>query len=140
MGLRQCQVCVHAESKYKCPTCLLPYCSVMCFKQHKEVPCSREVPSIQVNGQPIQPPRSFEENDEEGWRLDESELVAVAASSEIRNLLKDEELQKIILTIDSSVNAEEELDKAMEGPLFREFTEKISSIINPEERSLVTEV
>ncbi|KAH9312199.1 hypothetical protein KI387_027234, partial [Taxus chinensis] len=99
-------------------------CSLMCFKQHKEVPCSREVLSMPVNSQHTQPPRSFEEIDEQGWRLEESQLEAVAASSEIRNLLKDEELQKMILKIDSSSNAEEELDKAMEGPLFREFTNK----------------
>ncbi|KAK8479696.1 hypothetical protein V6N13_131788 [Hibiscus sabdariffa] len=36
---RQCQVCNQAQSKYKCPSCLVPYCSLACFKTHKETPC-----------------------------------------------------------------------------------------------------
>ncbi|KAL4377584.1 hypothetical protein GQ457_02G016820 [Hibiscus cannabinus] len=32
---RQCQVCNQAQSKYKCPSCLVPYCSLACFKTHK---------------------------------------------------------------------------------------------------------
>nr|ABK22660.1 unknown [Picea sitchensis] len=139
MGGRQCQVCGDAPSKYKCPTCFIPYCSLMCFKQHKEVPCSREAPAVSTDSQPTQPPRSFEEEDEQGWRLHRTQLEAVVASSEIRNILKDQELQKIILRIDSSENAEEELDKAMEGPHFQEFTDKILSIISPEEQSHITQ-
>jgi len=139
MGARQCQVCDNAPSKYKCPTCFIPYCSLMCFKKHKEVPCSREEPAVSTDSQPMQPPRAFEEEDEQGWRLHQTQLEAVVASNEIRSILKDQELQKIILRIDSSENAEEELDTAMEGPHFREFTEKILSIISPEEQSHVTQ-
>ncbi|XP_039043768.1 zinc finger HIT domain-containing protein 3-like isoform X2 [Hibiscus syriacus] len=36
---RQCEVCNQAKSKYKCPSCLVPYCSMPCFKTHKETPC-----------------------------------------------------------------------------------------------------
>ncbi|XP_039034855.1 uncharacterized protein LOC120171144 [Hibiscus syriacus] len=36
---RQCEVCNRAQSKYKCPSCLLPYCSLSCFKTHKETLC-----------------------------------------------------------------------------------------------------
>ncbi|KAG9587323.1 hypothetical protein KCU77_g10487, partial [Aureobasidium melanogenum] len=31
-----CGVCTQNESKYKCPSCRLRYCSLACFKQHKE--------------------------------------------------------------------------------------------------------
>lgn len=27
--------------KYKCPTCYIKYCSVACFKKHKETPCQK---------------------------------------------------------------------------------------------------
>ncbi|OMO91438.1 Retrotransposon gag protein [Corchorus capsularis] len=36
---RQCQVCNQAQSKYKCPSCLVPYCSLACFKRHKGTVC-----------------------------------------------------------------------------------------------------
>lgn len=29
-----CQVCRQCESRYKCPRCQLPYCSVACYKEH----------------------------------------------------------------------------------------------------------
>ncbi|KAG4982028.1 hypothetical protein JHK87_026777 [Glycine soja] len=45
MGPRQCQVCNEAQSKYKCPSCYLPYCSLVCFKKHKELPCVKPQPS-----------------------------------------------------------------------------------------------
>ncbi|XP_038684658.1 uncharacterized protein LOC119984667 isoform X2 [Tripterygium wilfordii] len=41
MGPRQCLVCNEAQSRYKCPSCLVPYCSLVCFKKHKETPCSK---------------------------------------------------------------------------------------------------
>uniref|UniRef100_A0A0D3DGN5 HIT-type domain-containing protein n=1 Tax=Brassica oleracea var. oleracea TaxID=109376 RepID=A0A0D3DGN5_BRAOL len=34
-----CGICEIVVSKYKCPCCLVPYCSVGCFKKHKEIPC-----------------------------------------------------------------------------------------------------
>ncbi|XP_039007577.1 uncharacterized protein LOC120135367, partial [Hibiscus syriacus] len=33
---RQCEVFNQAQSKYKCPSCLLPYCSLPCLKTRKE--------------------------------------------------------------------------------------------------------
>ncbi|KAI8923794.1 hypothetical protein BC831DRAFT_469291, partial [Entophlyctis helioformis] len=31
-----CGVCAAAPHKYKCPACRTPYCSVVCFKAHKQ--------------------------------------------------------------------------------------------------------
>ncbi|KAG2716844.1 hypothetical protein I3843_03G148300 [Carya illinoinensis] len=102
MGPRQCRVCKEAQSKYKCPSCLAPYCSVVCFKKHKEIPCAK----------PVSSERS-------------------TSSGEIRDALKDENLQKIIRNIDCSPDAENELEKAMGVEAFCMFTDKILSIINP---------
>ena len=33
--LKKCLIC-EAESQYRCPTCMIRYCSVGCFKTHKE--------------------------------------------------------------------------------------------------------
>lgn len=45
MGARKCLVCNEAVPKYKCPSCLVPYCSLACFKKHKEIPCAKPVSS-----------------------------------------------------------------------------------------------
>ncbi|KAI0084916.1 hypothetical protein BDY19DRAFT_968841 [Irpex rosettiformis] len=36
----QCQICNENESKYTCSACMIVYCSVPCFKKHKETSCS----------------------------------------------------------------------------------------------------
>ncbi|KAF5200590.1 hypothetical protein FRX31_009822, partial [Thalictrum thalictroides] len=52
-------------------------------------------------------------------------------STEIRDALKDKDLQNIIYKINSSIDAASELDKAMELEGFRNFTEKVLSVVNP---------
>ncbi|OQS07320.1 hypothetical protein THRCLA_00663 [Thraustotheca clavata] len=37
-----CGVCQENKSKYKCPRCLLRYCSLGCYKKHTETPCTKE--------------------------------------------------------------------------------------------------
>eukprot|EP00249_Psilotum_nudum_P023392 c28856_g1_i4 orf=191-673(+) len=100
--------------------------------------CSLKIPCAKLEPPPVedvvykQPSRSFEDDvDEHGWRLCRSQLEAIAASSDIRQMLKDKNLQKLILKIDSSSNAEEDLDKAMEMDLFHEFSNKIFAVLNP---------
>ncbi|KAI9453774.1 hypothetical protein BJY52DRAFT_799063 [Lactarius psammicola] len=35
----QCRICNEKESKYTCSSCLVEYCSVACYKRHKETSC-----------------------------------------------------------------------------------------------------
>ncbi|KAI7735661.1 hypothetical protein M8C21_005208 [Ambrosia artemisiifolia] len=99
---KECKVCEEAESKYKCPVCLIPYCSLVCFKKHKEIPCVKPVPASENN---------------------------TTSSTEIIDALKDKELQKLIHEIDSSADPETELDKAMDDVVFRLFTENVNHLI-----------
>ncbi|KAK7838395.1 uncharacterized protein LOC111998646 isoform X1 [Quercus suber] len=143
MGPRKCEVCNEALSKYKCPSCLVPYCSLVCFKKHKEIPCAKPVSSeekprisglplmSQVTGDLSPVPESLVERpltaEQPGDVLQKLQLEAIASSSEIRDALKDGNLQKLIYNIDGSPDAENELDKAMGVEVFRTFTEKILS-------------
>ncbi|KAK4407307.1 hypothetical protein Sango_0311700 [Sesamum angolense] len=62
--------------------------------------------------------------DEQSEVLQESQLQSLASSNEIRDLIKNEKLQKVINNIDCSADPENELDKSMEEESFRLFTEK----------------
>ena len=45
---KKCFVC-EAESQYRCPTCMIRYCSVGCFKTHKESnKCKERVKNMQI--------------------------------------------------------------------------------------------
>ncbi|KAL6007287.1 hypothetical protein ACLOJK_032784 [Asimina triloba] len=68
--------------------------------------------------------RSYEV-DEESWVLQKAKFESIATSNEIRDALKDEELQKLVCKIDCSPDAENELDKAMQLEAFRVFTDKV---------------
>ncbi|XWS36535.1 hypothetical protein CRYUN_Cryun20dG0093000 [Craigia yunnanensis] len=155
---RQCQVCNQAQSKYKCPSCLVPYCSLACFKRHKGTACVKSgsinnavttsVKTGSSNGAetPGVKPESTEKRStaSPGFQVerklevdDPSEVLQIlqmqdiASSSEVREALKDEHLQKLISDIDSSPDAMNELDKAMGMDVFRIFSDKILSAINP---------
>lgn len=157
---RKCEVCDEVQSKYKCPTCLIPYCSLLCFKKHKEIPCVKPVASSEApsttNLQPdIERPYSIDEPskvlqplqiestanwlvdierpcyvDEPSKVLQQLQLESIASSSEIRDALKNEELQKLICNIDCSTDAQTELDKAMDLEVFRLFTDKIIATVS----------
>ncbi|XP_009137809.1 uncharacterized protein LOC103861854 isoform X1 [Brassica rapa] len=187
-----CGICERVVSKYKCPCCLVPYCSVGCFKKHKELPCvkpsstdekpatspAKEVPvettdvvekteskavgnsdasptkeaqmavAIPVNAEeakhvvdktqleaigasatkevPVARPIKITA-EEAKYVVDKTQLEAIASSSEIREALKDESLQKLITKIDSSSNPLKELDEAMGEEAFRMLKDKILS-------------
>ncbi|KAI5206893.1 hypothetical protein AUEXF2481DRAFT_7119 [Aureobasidium subglaciale EXF-2481] len=52
-----CGVCQQVESKYKCPSCQLRYCSIACYKQHKETHANH-APRVQ-DTQPTQHAQSL---------------------------------------------------------------------------------
>ncbi|OAY34745.1 zinc finger HIT domain-containing protein 3 [Manihot esculenta] len=130
MGPKQCQVCNEAQSKYKCPSCLAPYCSLVCFKKHKEIPCakpvSKEEKSTADPQLPVERPLTVDDASEV---LQKPQLESIASSSEIRDALKDESLRKLIHSINCARDPQSELDKAMGGEAFRIFTDKILSAI-----------
>ncbi|GMH25857.1 hypothetical protein Nepgr_027700 [Nepenthes gracilis] len=130
MGPQECQVCTEAKSKYKCPSCRIPYCSLACFKKHKETPCA--TPTFPEEKSTIVELRGERQIyvDEPCEVLQKDQLQSIASSSEIRDALKDEDLQKLICCIDGSSNAEDELAKAMEMDVFQIFTDKILSAAN----------
>ncbi|KAH7672606.1 putative MYND Zn-finger protein/hormone receptor interactor protein [Dioscorea alata] len=132
MGFRQCEVCKEAQSKYKCPSCLAPYCSVACFRKHKENPCQKSSPILESIAEVL--PERLYQVEESSWVLGKEQLESIVESKEIRDSLQNRELQNLIKSISSSKNPEDELDEAMKGQNFRDFTEKILSIVSPQEQ------
>ncbi|CAH9050947.1 unnamed protein product [Cuscuta epithymum] len=134
MGPRKCGVCHESQSKYKCPNCVIPYCSLSCFKKHKEIPCEKPISSSEGTLASSLPALNVDEPvyvDEQSEELKQSQFESVALSSEIREALRSVEIQKLICSIDSSKDAESELEKAMQKEEFHMLSQKILSAINP---------
>ncbi|KAL6614233.1 hypothetical protein ACP70R_036503 [Stipagrostis hirtigluma subsp. patula] len=152
MGGGNCSVCKEAPSKYKCPSCRTPYllCSVTCFRSHKEESCQKTLPQEEISKSSLQEEATTDatcpskspnrlcttkalEVEDPSWLVDNNKLRSLAELNEIRDALRDAELQKMILMIDDSSEPEKELEKLMEGQAFRHFTDKILDIVSPQE-------
>jgi len=73
------------------------------------------------------------EVEDPSWLVDNNRLRSLVEVKEIRDALRDPELQKMILKIDGSSEPEKVLEKVMEGQAFRQFTDKILDIVSPQE-------
>ena len=51
----KCEIFRESQSKYECPQSITPYCSVACFKAHRQTPCSPPVPVSSEQHSPPQP-------------------------------------------------------------------------------------
>ncbi|KAI9482673.1 MAG: hypothetical protein EXX96DRAFT_555239 [Benjaminiella poitrasii] len=125
-----CNVCELQEAKYKCPTCRSPYCSLVCFKKHKETPCSTrsnndDQQMMRKEIKHVSPP-----DEEDPSRLTPEDLFKLACSEEIYQLLASHpHLKEMIKELDSSPNPETALDAARNNdPVFDDFTKILVDI------------
>ncbi|KAL9256097.1 hypothetical protein AKJ16_DCAP15830 [Drosera capensis] len=132
--------------------CKAESCSLLCFKKHKgvcpsvqiaefhrEIPCvepvlSEEKPVLQEQNPSTKVSELLKERpiqvDQPAEVLQRVQLESIAASSEIRDALKNEDLQRLISSIDNSANASDDIDKAMGSDVFRIFADKVLSAAN----------
>ncbi|CAI5736448.1 unnamed protein product [Hyaloperonospora brassicae] len=115
-----CGVCTTTEAKYKCPTCRLLYCSLVCCKTHKETPCA---PPAALEKPPVPtvtsaPPMPM---DEESERLTAEQLNGLRTSAGIKELLADPVVTQTLTQIDSSLDKTKALEKALLAPTFAKF-------------------
>ncbi|KAG2228859.1 hypothetical protein BDF21DRAFT_400600 [Thamnidium elegans] len=123
-----CKICEKEESKYKCPKCRAPYCSLVCFKQHKEIPCEVSEPTNEVPTRkeitPIGAP-----DEEDPSRLTPNDLEKLMYSKEIHEFLEYPQLREIIKKLDCSNTPEKDLDLIRsQDSVFDDFTKKLVEI------------
>ncbi|ORY91292.1 hypothetical protein BCR43DRAFT_498841 [Syncephalastrum racemosum] len=115
-----CKICSKEQSKYKCSTCRIEYCSVACYKQHKEFPCEPYVePPKQP--EPRKPLPTDKIKEKELWEVDEKEdesllkedeLLRIGHSDAIREYLQRSDIREIVKQIDASKDPEKDLAEA----------------------------
>ena len=131
-----CAVCEIVEKKYKCPACLIFYCSITCFKTHKENTCI----SVQPSGDDDDP-RSTNTNqfpEEEAFLFSTDNTVPLeklkllSQSDKLKSLLTNKHLRDFLMFLDSSDDKARLMRKAMREPLFVEFVDTCLETLDPE--------
>ena len=138
MRMVVCEVCRVVEKKYCCPKCSVVYCSLACFKQHKEGEGCRV-------------------EEREGWVVDTAaeqvvayqfptadtvpmeKLQLLAGSAKLRHLLDNPHLRTFLTTLDSSEDKGRLMRKAMREPLFVEFVDSCLEALGEVEGREVTD-
>ncbi|KAH8554927.1 hypothetical protein BGW37DRAFT_216846 [Umbelopsis sp. PMI_123] len=124
-----CQVCTENASRYKCPTCKIPYCSLNCFKKHKEIPCyETKVQQAPAKQDPQQNPSTTKDvlTDDDEYLLSPDQLRNLSRSEAIHDYLKHPQIRTMISAIDSSTNPTQMLDQARQNdPVFSKLVDEM---------------
>ncbi|XP_058830855.1 zinc finger HIT domain-containing protein 3 [Topomyia yanbarensis] len=125
----KCAICDEGDKKYKCKTCEVPYCSVACYKKHQETPCSGITPLEPQRKQDRQPQRTLLYTTIDTVDADKMELLR--HSNQLKNLLYNPHLRRLLEEIDSAPSARKAIRLGMMEPLFVEFADECLKVIEP---------
>ncbi|CAF0917134.1 unnamed protein product [Brachionus calyciflorus] len=152
---KKCELCAENESKYKCPQCLVLYCSLGCYKPHKEKCVKKEIPKIieedpannETNSSENKSPIKLVDYDDEiksNTSLDfkniESDFISIDKlrllenSVELKEILRNKHLRELLINLNNTETdtIDDKMDKAMQEPLFQEFSDACLKIVQNE--------
>lgn len=101
-----CGICRDREAKYKCPKCLVVYCSIVCFKQHQKVLVPASPPVIddvdlQVESTKTDDIKNTENIMDSQTTEAPSKFQSMLADPQIQGLLREPSLQFHLHTLTS---------------------------------------
>ncbi|KAK2111360.1 Zinc finger HIT domain-containing protein 3 [Saguinus oedipus] len=110
-----CVICLE-KPKYRCPACRVPYCSVACFRKHKD------------DDDYI---ADFLNSDEEEDRVSLQNLKDLGESATLRSLLLNPHLRQLMVSLDQGEDKAKLMRACMQEPLFVEFADCCLRIVEP---------
>ncbi|XP_025836513.1 zinc finger HIT domain-containing protein 3 [Agrilus planipennis] len=128
--MKKCSICENADGIYKCPVCLVYYCSVACCKKHRELKCDI--------AKPVENTETAIKDEATAQKLITSDTVPVEKlkllreSSELKNVLANPHLRNLLKAVDSCSDPDKVMQKVMLEPIFVEFADECLKIIEPE--------
>ncbi|XP_048223050.1 zinc finger HIT domain-containing protein 3 [Perognathus longimembris pacificus] len=136
-----CVICLE-KPKYRCPACRVPYCSVTCFRKHKEQCNPENRPIEKRSAVPVKLTKpednkdddsiaDFLNSDEEEDRVSLQSLKNLGESATLRSLLMNPHLRQLMVSLDQGDNKAKLMRTYMQEPLFVEFADCCLSIVEP---------
>ena len=121
----RCNVCKENDSKYRCPSCRMCYCSLQCSKIHK----TECYPPI-ISADESKDNKETNNDGDEFILLSTEQKSDLINSNEIQDALKSTRLKNDLIAIDSAKNRQSVLKRARNKPEFEEFISKILKVVN----------
>ncbi|XP_063397444.1 zinc finger HIT domain-containing protein 3-like isoform X3 [Mytilus trossulus] len=126
-----CEVCTENESKYKCPACLLKYCSLLCYKKHKEACKDTRDKTEQSKKSDEDTNVICSAEDQSEDRVSVEKLEELEHSVPLRQMLENPHLRTILQDLAKSTNPAKQMEKFMHEPLFLEFADECLQTVEP---------
>ncbi|KAL3858006.1 hypothetical protein ACJMK2_012624 [Sinanodonta woodiana] len=136
----KCEICKEMLSKYKCPQCLLRYCSLGCYKDHKAKSCQpiqktdtqtlRNIPDGIQTQQKGNEGQSLEFDTED--KVSQEALERLGKSSRLLAILENPHLRDIMVGM-TTKHPGQLMEAAMHEPIFQEFADECLHIIGEPE-------
>ncbi|XP_060243081.1 zinc finger HIT domain-containing protein 3 [Meriones unguiculatus] len=139
-----CVICLE-KPKYRCPACCMPYCSLSCFRKHKEQcnpetrPAAKKGTVTPVNTRSEEDKddssvADFLNSDEEEDRVSLQDLKNLGESATLRSLLLNPHLRQMLVNLDQDDNKAKLMKAFMQEPLFVEFADCCLRIVEPSQK------
>ncbi|XP_068633601.1 zinc finger HIT domain-containing protein 3 [Battus philenor] len=127
--------CCHCknDSKYKCPTCRQPYCSVACYKVHKETPCA--APSMSVLTADYKESQTIEYEFPTDDTVPVEKLKLLEYSTDLKQCLENPYVRELLKTLDESSCPDILIKEYMTEPIFTEFADACLKVVQPKNDS-----
>ncbi|XP_077597397.1 zinc finger HIT domain-containing protein 3 [Stigmatopora nigra] len=135
--MQLCKVCSEQTPKYKCPTCKIRYCSLSCYKLHKDscLPVEKPPPNSTKGTvcTDTWSSETFLDEDDIADAVPAEKLRLLGHSKEVKDLLCNPHLRELLRTIDSADSKEQAMKAAMQEPLFVEFSDQCLKIVEQQD-------
>ncbi|XP_039292944.1 zinc finger HIT domain-containing protein 3 [Nilaparvata lugens] len=131
-----CKICkTEKKVPYKCPKCYIRYCSLPCWKSHKNYDCQRVLPS----DSPGKPERQTDTRPQPKFVTESTvpleKLALLSKSKAVKQILENPNVRNILTEIDQSDNPRLSINKFMQEPIFEEFANACISIVEDDHRN-----
>ncbi|XP_062619350.1 zinc finger HIT domain-containing protein 3-like [Saccostrea cucullata] len=133
----QCEVCQANVSKYKCPKCIIKYCSVSCYKLHKESVCKPLLTQSQNKeaGVPAEsegvpqkiPDLDLEETED---RVSPETLQCLRENPDLLLSLENPHLRSLMTDLVATPSPSQDMDRVMKEPIFLEFADHCLKVMD----------
>ncbi|CAJ1064411.1 zinc finger HIT domain-containing protein 3 [Xyrichtys novacula] len=136
-----CSVCSEQTPKYRCPACKIRYCSLGCYKRHKDtcLPVEQSAPPVLEVKEALNSEASAVDDllleDEVVDKVPLQRLQLLGQSKELKDLLCNPHLRQLLRSIDGADSKSDAMKAAMQEPLFVEFSDQCLKIIDSEAKS-----